>query len=81
MPGYDVRSWMGIATTKGVPGPVLKRLNADILHALQPPQVRDKLEGIGNEVRGSTPEEMRAWIAGEVAKWKKVIAAAKVEQQ
>ena len=38
-------------------------------------------EAIGNEVRGSTPEEMRAWIAGEVAKWQKVIADAKVERQ
>jgi tripartite-type tricarboxylate transporter receptor subunit TctC len=81
VPGYDVRSWMGVATTKGVPQPVVKRLNAEILYALQQPQVRDKLEGIGNEVRGSTPEEMRAWIAGEVAKWQKVIADAKVERQ
>lgn len=81
VPGYDVRSWMGVATTKGVPEPVVKRLNGEILHALQQPQVRGKLEAIGNEVRGSTPEEMRTWIAGEVAKWKKVIADAKVERQ
>ncbi len=63
--GYDVRSWMGIATTKGVPEPIVTALNADILFALQQPQVRDKLEAIGNEVRGSTPAEMRDWIAGE----------------
>lgn len=79
--GYDVRSWMGIATTKGVPEPPVKRLNAEILYALKQPQVRDKLEAIGNEVRGSTPEEMREWVAGEVAKWRKVIDAAKVERQ
>ncbi len=79
--GYDVRSWMGIATTKGVPEPQVKRLNADILYALQQPQVRDKFEAIGNEVRGSTPEEMRAWVAGEVAKWRKVIDAANVERR
>lgn len=79
--GYDVRSWMGIATTKGVPEPQVKRLNAEILYALQQPQVRDKFEAIGNQVRGSTPEEMRAWVAGEVAKWRKVIEAAKVERR
>lgn len=79
--GYDVRSWMGVATTKGVPQPIVKQLNADILYALQQPQVRDKLEAIGNEVKGSTPEEMRDWIAGEVAKWRKVIDDAKVERQ
>jgi len=79
--GYDVRSWMGVATTKGVPESQVNRLNADILYALQQPQVRDKLEAIGNEVRGSTPEEMRAWVAGEVAKWRKVIDEAQVERR
>ncbi|MGV3633490.1 MAG: Bug family tripartite tricarboxylate transporter substrate binding protein [Pseudorhodoplanes sp.] len=79
--GYDVRSWMGVATTKGVPDPVVKTLNAEILYALQQPQVRDKLEAIGNEVRGSTPDEMRTWVAGEIAKWRKVIDDAKVERQ
>lgn len=79
--GYDVRSWMGIATTKGVPEPQVKRLNAEILYALKQPQVRDKFEAIGNEVRGSTPEEMRAWVAGEVAKWRKVIEVAAVERR
>lgn len=78
---YDVRSWMGVATTKGVPESQVKRLNADILYALQQPQVSDKLEAIGNEVRGSTPEEMRAWVAGEVAKWRKVIDEAQVERR
>ncbi len=79
--GYDVRSWMGVATTKGVPEPIVKTLNSDILYALQQPQVRDKLENIGNEVKGSTPQEMRAWVAAEIAKWRKVIDDAKVERQ
>jgi len=79
--GYDVRSWMGVATTKGVPEPIVKTLNGEILYALQQPQVRDKLEAIGNEVRGSTPDEMRVWVAGEIAKWRKVIDDAKVDRQ
>jgi tripartite-type tricarboxylate transporter receptor subunit TctC len=79
--GYDVRSWMGVATTKDVPEPIVKTLNTEILYALQQPQVRDKLEAIGNEVRGSTPDEMRSWVAGEIAKWRKVIDDAKVERQ
>jgi tripartite-type tricarboxylate transporter receptor subunit TctC len=79
--GYDVRSWMGIATTKGVPDAAIKRLNAEILHGLQQPSVRGKFEAIGNEVRGSTPNEMRTWVAGEIAKWRRVIDEAKVERR
>jgi tripartite-type tricarboxylate transporter receptor subunit TctC len=79
--GYDVRSWMGIATTRGVPEPIVKRLNSEILYALQQPSVRGSFETIGNEVRGSTPDEMRKWVAGEVVKWQKVIDDAKVERR
>lgn len=79
--GYDVRSWLGIATTKGVPEVIVKRLNAEILYALQQPSVRGKYEAIGNIVRGSTPDEMRGLVAGEIAKWQKVIEEAKVERR
>jgi tripartite-type tricarboxylate transporter receptor subunit TctC len=81
VPGYDVRSWMGVATTKGVPADVLARLNAEIRFALAQPVVKNRLEQIGNEVRASTPDEMRAHVAAEIAKWKKVVADAKVPQQ
>jgi tripartite-type tricarboxylate transporter receptor subunit TctC len=81
VPNYDVRSWMGVATTKGVPADVLARLNAEIRYALAQPVAKDRLEQIGNEVRASTPDEMRAHVAAEVAKWKKVVADANVPQQ
>jgi tripartite-type tricarboxylate transporter receptor subunit TctC len=45
------------------------------------PPVKDKLEALGNEVRASSPEEMKTWIANEVAKWRKVVADAKIPQQ
>ena len=79
--GYDVRSWMGVATAKAVPPPIIERLNREIRHALTVPAVKNRLEQIGNEVRASSPEEMRVWVAGEVAKWKKVVADAKIPQQ
>lgn len=81
VPGYDVRSWMGVATAKAVPEPIIERLNREIRHVLTVPMVKNRLEQIGNEVRASSPEEMRAWVAGEVAKWKKVVADAKIPQQ
>jgi tripartite-type tricarboxylate transporter receptor subunit TctC len=81
VPGYDVRSWMGVATTKGVPADVLARLNAEIRFALAQPAAKERLEQIGNEVRASTPDEMRIHVAVEVAKWKKVVADANVPQQ
>ena len=80
VPGYDVRSWMGIAAPKGLPAPITERLNKELRAVLAGPPAKPKLEELGNEVRASSPEEMRDWVAGEVAKWKKVVADAKIPQ-
>jgi tripartite-type tricarboxylate transporter receptor subunit TctC len=81
VPGYDVRSWMGVAAPKGLPPAITQRLNAELRYVLARDPVKGKFEALGNDVRASSPEEMRDWIAGEVAKWKRVVAEAKIPQQ
>ena len=80
-PGYDVRSWAGLMAPAGTPRPVIERLNAELLKALQVPSVRARLEDMGGEARGSTPEEMRAMVAAETQKWTQVVADAKIPKQ
>lgn len=79
--GYDVRSWAGILAPAGTPRTVIDRLNAETLHALQAPSVRQRLEDMGGEARGSTPEEMKALVARELEKWTQVVADAKIPRQ
>ena len=79
--GFDVRSWMGIATTSGTPRPIVDRLNKEVLRALQAREVRAKLEEIGGDVRGSTPAEMRERVASELKNWTRVIRDANITQQ
>jgi tripartite-type tricarboxylate transporter receptor subunit TctC len=81
VPGYDVRSWMGIAAPKGLPAAITQRLNGDIRAVAAVPPAKTKLEELGNEVRPSSPQEMHDWVAGEVAKWRKVVADARIPQQ
>jgi len=80
VPGYEVTSWLGLATTKGVPAPIVARLNREVRAVLDTPQVRERLRAMGNEVRGSSPEDMRDMVASEIARWKGVIATAKIPQ-
>jgi len=81
VPGYDVRSWAGLATTAGTPKAVVERLNAELRRASLVPEVRSKLEEMGGEVRASTPAEMKARVAGDLQGWVKVIKDAKIPQQ
>jgi tripartite-type tricarboxylate transporter receptor subunit TctC len=76
--GFDVGSWAGLATTAGTPKPAVQRLHAEMQKALQVPEVRMRLESFGGEVMGSTPDQMRNRVAGEIARWSKVIEAAKI---
>jgi tripartite-type tricarboxylate transporter receptor subunit TctC len=69
LPGFELISWTGVATTAGVPRPIAGRLNAEVLRALSVPEVRARLESFGAEVRGSTPAEMRALVEAQIALW------------
>nr|WP_233205366.1 tripartite tricarboxylate transporter substrate binding protein [Acidovorax sp. 56] len=79
--GYDVRSWAGLLAPAGTPRTVVDRLNAEVLRALQAPAVRQRLEDMGGEARGSTPEEMKAMVGHEIEKWQQVVADAKIPKQ
>lgn len=81
VPGYNVQTWLGMATVKGVPQPIVQRLVTEVHAALDLPATRERLRQVGMDVRPGSPEDMRTLIAGEVAKWKKVVADAHIPQQ
>lgn len=81
VPEYDVQTWVGLAAPKGTPQPVVQRLNAEMRAVLADASVQERLKKIGLDVRASSPEEMRGMILGQIAKWKKVVADAKIPQQ
>jgi tripartite-type tricarboxylate transporter receptor subunit TctC len=71
-PDFEVISWSGFAAPARTPQPIVARLHAEIAHALRDPEVRSRLESFGAEVRSTTPAEMRALVAGQIALWTKV---------
>ncbi|CAN7306231.1 tripartite tricarboxylate transporter substrate binding protein [Pseudorhodoferax sp. LjRoot39] len=79
--GYEVRSWAGLMAPAGTPRPIVARLNAEVQKALQVPAVRQRLEDMGGEVRGSTPEEMKTMLGRELDRWVHVVADAGIAKQ
>jgi tripartite-type tricarboxylate transporter receptor subunit TctC len=76
--GYDVRSWAGWMVPAGTPAPIVERLHAETQKALQIAAVKARLEEMGGEVRGSTPQEMTAMVSAELQRWTQVVADAKI---
>jgi tripartite-type tricarboxylate transporter receptor subunit TctC len=81
IPGFDVRSWTGLVTTKGTSPAVIERLNREVRRALALPALKQRLEEMGNEVRAGSPDELGQRIVADIARWTEVIRAAHVPQQ
>ena len=79
--GYDVRSWAGLMAPVGTPKPVIDKLNFETNKALLVPSVKSRLEEMGGEARGSTPDEMRQMVSSELQRWTQVINDAKIPRQ
>jgi tripartite-type tricarboxylate transporter receptor subunit TctC len=76
--GADVFSWQAIAAPKGLPYDVKAKLYNEIVAALNAPDVRPRMEEIGFEIVANTPEQFRAFLTEELARWKQVIETGKI---
>jgi tripartite-type tricarboxylate transporter receptor subunit TctC len=79
--GIDVEAdaWMGLIAPAGVSGAVVEHINHDVREAITSPAIRQKLFAQLMEPIPGTPAEFRARIDGDIARWKQVIAAAKIK--
>jgi len=82
IPGYEVTSWTGLAAPKGTSPEIQKRLHTALLKVLADPEVISKLENTGGLVTpSSSGAQMKQYISGQIAKWRKVLVSANIPQQ
>jgi len=81
VPNYEVMAWTGVATTRGVPKPVVEKLNKELRRIIALPNVEKKLREFGGEPASSTPDEVTAKVKSQVARWNKVIDEAEIPRQ
>jgi tripartite-type tricarboxylate transporter receptor subunit TctC len=77
-PGFDAIAWHGILAPAKTPPVIVKKLNAEIVSALQHPETKDLLVKQAMQTVGNTPEEFAAFIKKDIAIWKAVAAEADV---
>ena len=81
VPGYEVLVWNVVLAPGGTPTSVINRLASDITRTLQLPDIKTKLQSLGYEARGGTPEAAAQFLRSETTKWTKVIQEAGIEPQ
>ena len=81
VPGYEASAWNAVAAPAKTPRAIVERLNREINAIVAVPEVKQRLQDLGVDARGSTPEALRDLLVSETAKWKTVIERAKIEKQ
>jgi tripartite-type tricarboxylate transporter receptor subunit TctC len=79
--GYEASAWNALAAPAKTPKAIIDRLNKEVRTAVAAQDLRQRLQDLGVDVRASTPEELRAHLISETAKWKVVIERANIEKQ
>ena len=79
--GIDVEAdaWNGLIAPGGTPKSIINRISKDVSEIIGQPAVREKLATQLMEPVGSSPEDLRARMDGEIARWAPVIKAANVK--
>jgi tripartite-type tricarboxylate transporter receptor subunit TctC len=78
---YEVTSWNGVFAPVGTPAEILALLNKTIHEVVAMPDVKQRYADLGIEAKASTPEELKARLEGDIAKWAAVIERAGIPKQ
>ena len=79
IPGYEVTIWYALFAPAKTPAPILARLNAETVKALNSAELKERLTLQGLDVASSTADELTALVKSETAKWAKVAKAAGIQ--
>lgn len=81
LPGYESTSPIGVFAPAKTPVSVIDRLQKEIAHQLTTPAIRERFAAMGAETVGSTPQQLHAFMTGEIARLGKMIKAAGIRAQ
>ncbi|MGH8640629.1 MAG: Bug family tripartite tricarboxylate transporter substrate binding protein [Burkholderiales bacterium] len=74
-PGVEATAWYGVLAPAATPKPVVVRLHGELVKVFKSADVVQRLDALGFEMVGSTPEQFGAYIRSETGKWAKVVKA------
>jgi len=79
--GYEVILWHGLIGPKGLPRPIVERINAEATKTLKLKETAEQLQNDGVAPAGGTPEQFHEQIRKEIGVWRKVASDAGVKPE
>ena len=81
LPNVTSDNWYGLIVPAATPADIQKRLNAAAVTALKSPAVVEQFARVGGLASPGTPQDYASFLAGEQAKWSKVVTAIGFKEQ
>ena len=78
---YSLTNWFGLLAPTGTPPEVLAKIHADVVKILVQTGFRKKIEDMGADVVGNSPQEFGAWMRAESAQWAEIIKSAHIKPE
>ena len=79
LPNLVVETWYGLFAPAGTPPAIVAQLNADLNALLQQPDIRDTLARQDLNPVGGSPERFGEMVKRDLARWSRVVTAAKIK--
>ncbi|MGM9486140.1 Bug family tripartite tricarboxylate transporter substrate binding protein [Ideonella sp. YS5] len=71
--GFGSTPWYGLFAPAGTPRALVAQLQAEVAKAVEAPEVKEKLAGVGCEPFKSTPEQFASLIREELPRWARIV--------
>jgi len=72
--GFDMTTWWGVSVAAKTPQPVVDRLSAEILKAMDAPDFKDRLRNMGSEAPAiRTPDQFASFVASELKTYTELV--------
>ena len=79
LPEFKVFVWWGVIGPAGIPSNTVKQINSLFNQAISSPEVSKRLESLGAQPQGGTPEMFKEFFNAEIKTWAEVIKIANIQ--
>ena len=81
LPGFQMQSWFGLLAPAGTPRPIISRLNAETIKALNTPEMKSAIATMGANLMSGSPEQFADHIKSEIGRIGEIVKAAGIKAE
>ena len=79
--GFEALSWSGLSVVKGTPQPIVDKLEAAMVQAMQSPNFRQRLTSTGFVIPATGSKPYTEFVKSELEQWTRVIKSAGIKPE